>query len=390
MLTLTLRDISEIITKGTTPTTVGYAFLDSGVNFIKVESIDEEGNFVAAKIAKISQECNEKLKRSQLKKDDILISIAGVIGRIALVNDKVLPANINQALALVRIKDKRLNLRYLKKILQSEYVTKQYEIQKQGVAQINLSLKNVGDIVVPVPSIDEQQRIADELDKVSVLIEKRQKQLDKLDLLIKSRFNEMFLNAESQNWLKEELGNVCDVRDGTHDSPKYVLQEGFPLITSKNVANGEIDFKNASLISEEDYHKINQRSQVDIGDIIMPMIGTIGHPVIVNTNKKFAIKNLALIKFAQLLNIKVKNIYIKYMLESDIFEEIIKDLQRGGTQKFISLGDIRKIEFRLPPIRLQNQFANFVKHVEQSKSKIKNSLDKLITLKKALMQKYFG
>lgn len=390
MLTLRLRDISEVITKGTTPTTVGYAFEESGINFIKVESIDEEGYFVAAKIAKISQECNEKLKRSQLKKGDILISIAGAIGRVAIVNDKILPANINQALALVRIKDERLNLRYLKKILQSEYVTKQYEIQKQGVAQLNLSLKNVGDIVVPVPSIEDQQRIADELDKVSGLIEKRQKQLEKLDLLIKSRFVEMFSSEESLKWGKAYLGNVCDVRDGTHDSPKYILENGFPLVTSKNVVNGEIDFKDTNLISKEDFDKINQRSRVNVGDIIMPMIGTIGRPVIVNTNREFAIKNVALIKFVQTSNSRVKNVYIKYLLESDVFEEIKTDLQRGGTQKFISLGDIRKMAFRLPPIELQNQFADFVEKVEQNKSKIKNSLDKLITLKKALMQKYFG
>ncbi len=94
----------------------------------------------------------------------------------------------------------------------------------------------------------------------------------------------------------EKLEDICDVRDGTHDSPKYV-NEGYPLITSKNVTNGTIDFNNVNNISSEDYEKINRRSFVDDGDILMPMIGTIGKPIIVVKNRDFAIKNVALIKF---------------------------------------------------------------------------------------------
>src|SRR5262249_7974376 len=79
--------------------------------------------------------------------------------------------------------------------------------------------------------------------------------------------------------LESLLGEVCDVRDGTHDSPKYV-REGYPLITSKNLKNGFIDFTSVNLISREDLDAINKRSKVDAGDILMPMIGTIGNPVI--------------------------------------------------------------------------------------------------------------
>ena len=66
---------------------------------------------------------------------------------------------------------------------------------------------------------------------------------------------------------------IIDVRDGTHDSPKYIIDGGYPLITSKNINNNKIDFSNVNYISEEDYIKINQRSEVSNGDIIMPMIG---------------------------------------------------------------------------------------------------------------------
>ena len=120
----------------------------------------------------------------------------------------------------------------------------------------------------------------------------------------------------------------------------------------------------------------------------MPMIGTVGKPAIVDIEPNFAIKNVALIKFK--VDSSVLNIYIRALLQSDYFDDAVLSKVRGGTQKFISLGDIRKLEVLVPPIDLQEQFAAFVEQVDKSKSEIQKSLEKLETLKKALMQKYFG
>ena len=133
------------------------------------------------------------------------------------------------------------------------------------------------------------------------------------------------------------LNDICDVRDGTHDSPKYV-QEGFPLVTSKNVVDGKLDLSTVNYITQEDYDKINERSKVDEGDIIMPMIGTIGNPLLIEDSCEFAIKNVALIKFS---NKKICNKYIWYFLKSGAFKKYVDEKNKGGTQKFLSLGDIR-------------------------------------------------
>ena len=93
-----------------------------------------------------------------------------------------------------------------------------------------------------------------------------------------------------------KLGDICDVRDGTHDSPSYV-DTGYPLVTSKNIVDGKLDLSVVNYITRDDYNKINERSKVDDGDIIMTMIGTIGNPYLVNGFTDFAIKNVALIKF---------------------------------------------------------------------------------------------
>ena len=384
-----LGDIATVITKGTTPTSIGFAFENDGINFVKIESVDENGNFICEKFDHISDECHEKLKRSQLQENDILFSIAGAIGRTAIVTKDILPANTNQALAIIRIPQGAINYSFLLYILQSSVVLEQADKKKQGVAQLNLSLKDIGDFIIPDIPLEEQQCIVDSLDKVSNLIYLRKQQLSKLDELVKSRFVEMFGDTELNpyGWRKSTLGASCDVRDGTHDSPQY-YETGYPLVTSKNVTGGKIDMTDCSLICEADFIKINERSKVDIGDIIMPMIGTVGKPVIVDIEPNFAIKNVALIKFK--IDTSVLNTYIQALLQSDYFDKAILSKVRGGTQKFISLGDIRKLEILVPPMELQEQFAVLVEQVDKSKLEIQRSLEKLETLKKALMKKYFG
>lgn len=146
-----------------------------------------------------------------------------------------------------------------------------------------------------------------------------------------------------------KLSEVCDVRDGTHDSPTYV-EVGYPLVTSKNIVEGKLDLSVINYITEEDYYKINERSNVDTGDIIMPMIGTIGNPYLVEEYTDFAIKNVALIKFN---TGKVINKYIWYFLQSEAFARYVASKNKGGTQKFLALGDIRNLE--IPDITIEEQ-----------------------------------
>ncbi len=258
-----------------------------------------------------------------------------------------------------------------------------------GSTMKHLTKSAFDSIQVPLYSVDEQLKIVQRLEAMQRSVNISKKEIEKLDTLVKSRFIEMFGDPvmNPMGWEVEGLGKVCDVRDGTHDSPAY-CSEGFPLVTSKNVSSGKIDLSDCSYIAKDDYEKINQRSKVDKGDIIMPMIGTVGIPVIVNFEPNFAIKNVALIKFNS--SSAVNNVYIKVLLESNYFDNAIMRKVRGGTQKFISLGDIRKLQVLVPPIALQNQFAAFVAQVDKSKSVLRKLLEKQELLRAALMQEYFG
>lgn len=160
-----LGDLCDVITKGTTPTSVGFKFESDGVNFVKVESLTSNNDFIPAKFAKISPECNESLKRSQLQKGDILFSIAGALGRTAIVSEDILPANTNQALAIIRLKPNiEIDTRYLLYTLNSDTTKEQSERNKGGVAQQNLSLTQLKNYDVYLPPIAEQQRIVAKLD----------------------------------------------------------------------------------------------------------------------------------------------------------------------------------------------------------------------------------
>lgn len=174
-------------------------------------------------------------------------------------------------------------------------------------------------------------------------------------------------------WPLVELSSICDVRDGTHDSPKY-KQQGYPLITSRNLKNGVIDFEGANLISKDDLDAINKRSKVDDGDILMPMIGTIGNPVIAIVDREFAVKNVALIKFYD--ESKIDRNFLKAILSSSFYQDSFDRNASGSTQKFISLGLIRKLLIPLPPIDVQKEIVaeieDYQKIIDGARQVLKN------------------
>jgi type I restriction enzyme S subunit len=147
----------------------------------------------------------------------------------------------------------------------------------------------------------------------------------------------------TDTWEQRKLGEVSDVRDGTHDSPKY-QSIGHPFVTSKNVKNGYITYDDIQYISDEDFAEINKRSKVDINDILMGMIGTIGNMALIRTEPDFAIKNVALIKDTKQINY----LYLYHLLQSPFIEKQLTSGMDGGTQKFVSLGNVRNLNVIYP------------------------------------------
>jgi type I restriction enzyme S subunit len=183
--------------------------------------------------------------------------------------------------------------------------------------------------------------------------------------------NEGALHELPGGWAWTITSEVCSsVRDGTHDTPKYV-EKGVPLITSKNLKESSIDLSTAKNISIDDHEKISIRSGVDNGDVLFAMIGTIGNPVVVKTNQIFSIKNVALFKKNEM---SINSQYLKLWLSSWVFDTILERnmFLKGTTQKFIPLGSLRNLPIPLPPFPEQQAI---VSKIEQLFSDLDNGID---------------
>ena len=282
--------------------------------------------------------------------NDILMSVRAPVGPVNMSKEKIC---IGRGLAAIRCGASVL----------PDYVFEYLRIKENdingngGSVFDSISRNDISSIKIPLPPLQVQEEIVKEIEWFQKIIDGARQVVENYKPTFKM----------DPCWKIVQLQEVCDVRDGTHDSPKYV-HSGYPLITSKNIKEGTIDFGNVNYITQEDYKAINMRSKVDNGDIIMPMIGTIGNPIIVNTEREFAIKNVALIKFR---NNCIINNYVYLVLKSKLFEDYIDNTKRGGTQNFLSLKDIRTFNIPLPSVEDQiniiNQISEEIAIIEQAK-----------------------
>ena len=365
-----------------------------------------------------------------LKPNDILFArTGGTVGKSYLVQE--VPEAAIYAGYLIRTRySGQLCPQYLKYFMESELYWSQLREGTIATAQPNCNGKTLGNMLVPIPPMQEQIRIVEKLNvimayvmeysvvhtkskqlhnifpdqlKKSILQEAVQGRLvpqdendepasvlleriraekealikagkikrDKHESVIFRRDNshyEKFDDVENcidnelafeipYSWCWSRLGSCLDVRDGTHDTPKYVTN-GIPLVTSKNLSNGKLDFSTAKFISEDDHIAISQRSKVDNGDIMYAMIGSIGNPVLYYGNDKFSIKNMALFK-------KINNgLLMEYVYWFLFFsQDNMKKYASGGVQSFVSLNYLRNYLIPIPPIQEQKRIVSAIEYL---------------------------
>ncbi|WP_426704134.1 restriction endonuclease subunit S [Staphylococcus shinii] len=185
-------------------------------------------------------------------------------------------------------------------------------------------------------------------------------------------------------WETKKLHQIVDVKDGTHESPKPT-DDGYLLVTSKNLKNSTLDFSESYSISKEDYEDINKRSKVEIGDILFGMIGTIGNPILLEKDG-FAIKNVALLKTSSLQERE----YILNFLKSNSITKQFYKLNVGGTQKFISLRSIRDLKIDIPSSEEAIKIGGFFNKLDRQIELEEQKLSLLEEQKKGYMQKIFS
>jgi type I restriction enzyme M protein len=187
-----LTEITEVITKGSTPTTYGYKYQEKGIRLIKIENLNEDGVIEKENLSYIDEQCYNDFKRSQLKKDDILFSIAGTkMGIIGYVEEDILPSNTNQALCIIRLKKTRKS-RFVFYYLKSNIIQDHIEKVKVGVAQSNISLKQIGELKIPILSEKEEQIIVERIESERQIIEGNKKLIEIYTQKIQDRINKIW------------------------------------------------------------------------------------------------------------------------------------------------------------------------------------------------------
>ena len=238
------------------------------------------------------------------------------------------------------------------------------------------------DIEIPVPDLNIQKDIIRHYNQISDAIKIKEKLNNNLEQQAQVIFNNSFELDIDDNI--SSIDKYIDVRDGTHDSPK-AQKTGYPLITSKHLLSYGVDSSQANLISKADFNKINERSCVHTGDILLSMIGTVGNiSLIIEKEINFAIKNVALFKTSKLTNLIF---YVLCYLKSKKINQLIESKLLGSTQNYISLTELRNLPFIMPSEEDLKLFNKTVVPIFKQVICNSNIISNLIYLRDALLTK---
>ena len=262
-----------------------------------------------------------------------------------------------------------------------------------GARMPRANMEQVLDLEMQVPTLQEQKRIVAVLDKACGAIAKAkisaEKNLANARELFDSYLKNVFANP-GIGWEENNLGTVCEVKDGTHDSPQY-LPEGIPFVTQKNITENGLDITNTKRISIADHENFYRRSNVSKGDILISMIGANrGMSCLVNEATVFSIKNVGLVKATP----KVNQGYLLYFLKSPKAKEYISRYSKGGAQEFIGLTELRKFPILFAPLAEQGRIVAKLDAISAETNGLEAIYQQkfidLDELKKSILQKAFS
>lgn len=363
----------------------GYAFKPSdwsekGLPIIRIQ--DLTGN---------SYQCNryngEYDKKYEIIDGDVLISWSASLGVYVWKGEK---AVLNQHIFKVLFDKCEIYKNFF--VHQAVNILEKAESSAHGATMKHLTKKVFDSLPFYLPPLEEQRKIAETLDKVSDLIAKRKQQLEKLDLLVKSKFVEMFGDSKinSKKWLIKQLQDISSVGSSKRVFVDELQNSGIPFYRGTEIgalAENE-KIKPELFITREHYNALCEMSGFpQKGDLLMPSICPDGRIWLVNTDEPFYFKD-GRVLWVHSINKEINAYYLKYILKEKFMMDY-NNIASGTTFAELKIFALKNLEIMLPPIELQNQFADFVKQTEKTKTTINQSLEKLETLKKALMQEYF-
>ena len=268
------------------------------------------------------------------------------------------------------------------------YALKNVKIPNTGY---NRHFKWLKEARIEIPERKHQDAVVKILDSVTHLISLRQRQAEKLDELVKARFVEMFGDFSSLNtrWPLQPLSVICHkINDGEHGSVPRVAK-GYIFLNAKNIRkDGSIDWKQTTFISKENHLRIYKRCNPELGDVLLTTTGTIGNVSIVSRSEPFSMdRGITLLKNNREI---MDSVFLSVLLRSRYLQSLMTKNVHASAIGHLFINQVKQLPVIVPPISLQTDFANFVHEVDREKERIQKSAALLETLKRSLMQQYFG
>lgn len=330
--------------------------------------------------------CSEPTKMAA--PNDILISVRAPIGAMNYAKENCC---IGRGLAALTPDKSKVSPEFIFWLLKG----KNAELNSKGTGSTfkAISRKVLEEIMIPEISLEKQIEFSKILERVYGVIQARKEELQKLDELIKARFVEMFgtLHDNEKGFDVVTIEGVCSlIKDGTHQTPQYTedKETGYKFLSSKDVMSQKIDWTDIKYIPAELHKKLYATIRPQRNDILMSKNGVnYGVAAVNDTDEVFDIYvSLALLRPKELIN----PVFFRCVINNPETKRQFDSSIKGIGVPNLHLGEIKKTKIFLPPMELQKEFVSFVEQVDKSKLKVEESLKKMETLQKSLMQQYFG
>ena len=374
-----LGEICDFISGGTPSKSKNEYWKNGNIPWIKISDFKEK--YIKCSDEKITKNGLENSSAKLLKKGTILYTIFASVGKVAILD---IEATTNQAIVGVNLKENNLvDKDFLYYFLCS--IENNIKKQARGVAQNNINISILKNVCIPILPISSQKNIVKTLMRLEDILENfKQKQI-LINFLNKSLFTKYSIGE------KESIANLCYVkaRIGWQGLTKkeYLSNGEYYLITGVDFKNEKIDFKNCFYVTKERYNQ-DENIKVKINDILLTKDGTIGKVAIVDKLEKPATLNSGVF----VLRPKVNNLNVTYLMHSLIsedFKKFIDDIKIGATVPHLNQAALLKYKLILPPIELQNKFAERIEKIAKLSFEIEEAIKEAENLYNSLMSKYF-
>ena len=390
-----LKDITTKITKGTTPSNIGATFTDKGINYFRSEMLGKSKYLdKSSGMMFISESTHNKLKRSQIETNDILFSMAGIyLGKLAIVKDEDIPANTNQAVALIRF-NKGVNIDYLYYFMVQKSFNAYVNCMSAQAAQPNINLKQIGNLQIALSSDEHQKRIADILSNYDNLIENNNKRIKLLEQMAENLYKEWFVrfrfpgyedtefeDGMPRGWVREKIGlhyNTCSGGTPSRKHEEYYTEGTIPWVKTGEIKDGII-IHTDECITEAGI-KGSSAKLLPQGAVVMAMYGVnIGMLAYLDSEMTC---NQACCVFNDKNEINSRHYLFHYLYS---IRDYLLLIGFGAAQQNLSQDLIKKVKIVIPPAELIKEFDKQKEPLYQTIRALMMQNDKLIKQRDALL-----